>query len=477
MGKLTGFKEYKRENPKKRSVEERIKDYKEVYCKFTEDKLKLQAARCMDCGTPFCNWACPIQNLIPDWNDFIYKGEWKKAFERLSLTNTFPEFTGRICPALCEGSCTLGVNREAVSVREIELNIIEKAFEKGWVQPVLPKVRTGKNIAVIGSGPSGLAAAAELNSVGHRVTVFERDDEPGGLLRYGIPDFKLEKHVVARRINIMKEEGIVFKTNTNVGVDYPACELVKSFDAVVLTGGSTIPRNLNIEGRELEGVYFAVDFLKQQNKRVSKKSIKGKSVTAEGKVVVVIGGGDTGSDCIGTSVRQGAKAVYQYEVMPKPPVERNEKMPWPIFPKTLKITTSHEEGCIRKWCVSTKKFKGEKGVLKSLEGVKVQWKNDNGRMIMEEVPGTEFQQSVDMVLLAMGFLHPQHEGLLEELGVKFDARGNVIADENYMTEKEGIFVAGDMRRGQSLVVWALNDGRKVAKSVDEYLMGETSLRG
>lgn len=477
MGKLTGFKEYKRENPEKRAVEERIKDYKEVYCKFTEDKLNLQAARCMDCGTPFCNWACPIQNLIPDWNDFIYKGEWKKAFERLSLTNTFPEFTGRICPALCEGSCTLGVNREAVSVREIELNIIEKAFEKGWVQPILPKVRTGKNIAVIGSGPSGLAAAAELNSVGHSVTVFERDDESGGLLRYGIPDFKLEKYVVARRINIMKEEGIVFKTNTNVGVDYPACELMKNFDVVVLTGGSTIPRNLNIEGRELDGVHFAVDFLKQQNKRVSKKSIKDKSVTAKGKVVVVIGGGDTGSDCIGTSIRQGAKAVYQYEVMPKPPVERDEKMPWPIFPKTLKITTSHEEGCIREWCVSTKKFLGEKGVLKSLEGVKVQWKNDNGRMIMEEVPGTEFQQPVDMVLLAMGFLHPQHEGLLEELGVKFDARGNVIADENYMTEKEGIFVAGDMRRGQSLVVWALNDGRRVAKSVDEYLMGETSLRG
>ena len=477
MGKLTGFKEYKRENPKKRTVEERIKDYKEVYYKFPEDKLNLQAARCMDCGTPFCNWACPIQNLIPDWNDFIYKREWKKAFERLSLTNTFPEFTGRICPALCEGSCTLGVNREPVSAREIELNIIEKAFEKSWVEPILPKVRTGKNIAIIGSGPSGLAAAAELNSVGHSVTVFEREDEPGGLLRYGIPDFKLEKYVVTRRINIMKEEGIVFKTNTNVGVNYSTRELLKNFDVVILTGGSTIPRNLNIEGRELGGIYFAVDFLKQQNKRVSKKSIKGKSVTAEGKVVVVIGGGDTGSDCIGTSIRQGAKAVYQYEVMPKPPVERNDKMPWPIFPKTLKVTTSHEEGCIREWCVSTKKFIGEKGVLKALEGVKVQWKNENGKMVMEEVPGTEFQQPVDIVLLAMGFLHPQHEGLLEELGVKFDARGNVIADENYMTEKEGIFVAGDMRRGQSLVVWALNDGRRVAKSVDEYLMGETSLRG
>lgn len=477
MGKTTGFKEYKREDPKARPVKERVKDCKEVYYKLPNDKLNVQAARCMNCGTPFCNWGCPLENLVPDWNDFVYKDEWHKAFDRLSLTNTFPEFTGRICPALCEGSCTLGINREPVSVKQIELNIIEKAFEEGWIKPNPPKVRTGKRVAVVGSGPSGLSTAAELNSVGHAVTVFERADEIGGLLRYGIPDFKLEKHVVDRRINIMKEDGVIFKTNINVGVNYDAEELLDNFDAVVLTGGSTIPRDLKVEGRELKGTYFAVDFLRQQNKRVAGKKITGEEINAKGKVVIVIGGGDTGSDCIGTSIRQGAKKVYQYEVMPKPPENRDKTMPWPVFSKTLKTTTSHEEGCIREWCINTKKLVGEKGVLKSLKGVKVKWEDNNGKRQMVEVPGTEFEQPVDLILLAMGFLHPQHEGLLEELGVKFDARGNVIADENYMTEKEGIFVAGDMRRGQSLVVWALNDGRKVAKSVDEYLMGETSLRG
>ncbi|KZL89064.1 glutamate synthase [NADPH] small chain [Clostridium magnum DSM 2767] len=353
MGKATGFREYNRENPKKRPVEERVKDYKEIYYKLPEDKLSLQAARCMNCGTPFCNWGCPLGNLIPDWNEMIYKGEWNKAFERLSITNTFPEFTGRICPALCEGACTLGINRDAMSNREIELSIIEKAFKEGFVKPNLPRVRTGKNIAIVGSGPSGLAAAAELNSVGHTVTVFERADEIGGLLRYGIPDFKLEKYVVERRVNIMKEEGIIFKTNTNVGVDYPSEELLKNFDVVVLTGGSTIPRDLKVEGRELKGTHFAMDFLRQQNRRVAGKEILEEEITAEGKVVVVIGGGDTGSDCIGTSIRQGAKAVYQYEVMPKPPEERDDSMPWPTFPRTLKVTTSHEEGCTREWCVNT----------------------------------------------------------------------------------------------------------------------------
>ncbi|SHI30009.1 glutamate synthase subunit beta [Clostridium magnum] len=477
MGKATGFREYNRENPKKRPVEERVKDYKEIYYKLPEDKLSLQAARCMNCGTPFCNWGCPLGNLIPDWNEMIYKGEWNKAFERLSITNTFPEFTGRICPALCEGACTLGINRDAMSNREIELSIIEKAFKEGFVKPNLPRVRTGKNIAIVGSGPSGLAAAAELNSVGHTVTVFERADEIGGLLRYGIPDFKLEKYVVERRVNIMKEEGIIFKTNTNVGVDYPSEELLKNFDVVVLTGGSTIPRDLKVEGRELKGTHFAMDFLRQQNRRVAGKEILEEEITAEGKVVVVIGGGDTGSDCIGTSIRQGAKAVYQYEVMPKPPEERDDSMPWPTFPRTLKVTTSHEEGCTREWCVNTQKFTGKNGVLKTLHGVKVEWKNENGRMQMVEIPGTEFEQKVDLVLLAMGFLHPQHEGMLNDLGVQFDGRGNVITNENYMTTKEGIFAAGDMRRGQSLVVWALNDGRKVAMEVDKYLMGETSLKG
>lgn len=477
MGKATGFIEYNRENPKKRPVEERIKDYKEVYYKLPEDKLSVQAARCMNCGTPFCNWGCPLGNLIPDWNDMIYKGQWNKAYERLSLTNTFPEFTGRVCPALCEGACTLGINRDAMSNREVELSIIEKAYKEGFVKPNLPRVRTGKNIAVVGSGPAGLAAAAELNSVGHTVTVFERADEIGGLLRYGIPDFKLEKYVVERRANIMKEEGIIFKTNTNVGVNYPTEDLLKNFDVVVLTGGSTVARDLKVEGRELKGTHFAVDFLRQQNRRVAGKEILEEEITAEGKVVVVIGGGDTGSDCIGTSVRQGAKAVYQYEVMPKPPVERDDSMPWPTFPRTLKVTTSHEEGCTREWCINTKKLTGKNGVLKTLHGVKVEWKNENGRMQMVEIPGTEFEQKVDLVLLAMGFLHPQHEGMLNDLGVEFDGRGNVVTNESYMTTKEGVFAAGDMRRGQSLVVWALNDGRKVAMEVDKYLMGETSLKG
>jgi glutamate synthase (NADPH/NADH) small chain len=477
MGKTTGFKEYERENPKKRSVEERVKDYKVIYNKLPEDKLSLQGARCMNCGTPFCNWGCPLGNLIPDWNDLVYKGEWKKAYERLSLTNTFPEFTGRICPAPCEGSCTLGVNRAPVSIKEIELSIIEKAFEEGWVKPNPPKVRTGMNVAIIGSGPSGLSSAAELNSVGHTVTVFERANKIGGLLRYGIPDFKLEKHVVDRRINIMKEEGIIFKTNTNIGVNHPSEDLLKEFDAVILTGGSTIPRDLNIEGRNLKGVHFAMDFLSQQNRRINGSEILAEEISAKDKIVVVIGGGDTGSDCICTSIRQGAKAVYQYEVMPKPPIERDESMPWPTFPRTLKTSTSHEEGCIREWCMNTKKFIGEDGILKKLIGSKIEWKNDNGKMQMVEVAGTEFEQELDLVLLAMGFLHPQQKGMVNDLGVKLDPRGNVVTSENYMTTKKGVFSAGDMRSGQSLVVWALSEGRKVAQQVDTYLMSETSLRG
>lgn len=478
MGKITGFKEFQRKSFEKRPVKERVKDFKEVYVKLPIEKLKDQGARCMNCGTPFCNWGCPLGNLIPDWNDMVFKGDYEKAFKRLTLTSNFPEFTGRICPALCEGSCTLGVNRSAVTVREIELTIIEKAFAEGWIKPNPPKVRTGKHVAVIGSGPSGLAAAAELNSVGHSVTVFERANEAGGLLRYGIPDFKLEKEVVARRIDFMKAEGIVFKTKTNVGVNYKTEDLVKEFDAVVLTGGSTIPRDLKVEGRELKGVYFAMEYLGQQNKRVSGEKFGEENIDAKDKVVLVIGGGDTGSDCIGTAVRQGAKEVYQYEIMPKPPVERDATMPWPQFPMTLKVTTSHEEGCTREWCVTTKKFSGEAGKLTTIHGAKVEWTADEaGRMKMTEVQGSDFEQKVDLVLIAMGFLHPQQEGMLSELGVQFDARGNVVTDENYMTTKKGIFAAGDMRTGQSLVVRAICDGRKAARNVDLYLMGESSLRG
>ena len=478
MGKLDGFREFKRETAKKRLVKDRIKDSKELFVKFPVEKLRKQGARCMECGVPFCNWGCPLGNLIPDWNDMVYKEKWEKAYNRLTLTNNFPEFTGRICPAPCEGSCTLGVNRDPVAIKEIELNIIEKAFEQGWTKPVAPKVRTGKKVAVVGSGPAGLAAAAELNSVGHDVTVFERDDEIGGLLRYGIPDFKLGKDIVERRVNFMASEGVKFKTNVNVGVNYSAKSLLSDFDAVALTGGSTIPRDLKVEGRTLKGVHFAMDYLKQQNRRVSGKEVEVEEINAKDKVVLVLGGGDTGSDCIGTAIRQGAKSVYQYEIMPKPPVDRDDTMPWPSYPRTLKTTTSHEEGCNRDWNVTTRKFTGEDGSVNTLHGSKVEWKsNEKGGQQMVEIPGSEFELKVDLVILAMGFLHPQHEGLLLDLGLDFDNRGNVIVDDNSMTKLKGVFAAGDMKRGQSLVVWAICEGRSVTKNIDKYLMGETSLRG
>ncbi|MCY6354599.1 glutamate synthase subunit beta [Clostridium sp. ZS2-4] len=478
MGKLTGFKEFERKNYNKRSVKERIKDYKEVYIPLNEEEIKEQAARCMDCGTPFCNWGCPLGNIAPDWNDMVYKNQWEKAYKRLTLTNNFPEFTGRVCPALCEAGCTLGINRKAVSVREIELTIIERAFKENWVKANTPKVRTGKKAAVVGSGPAGLAAAAELNAAGHEVTVFEKSEKIGGLLRYGIPDFKLEKYVIDRRINVMEEEGITFKTGIEVGADVKAKELLDKFDAVILTGGSSVPRDMKAEGRELKGVHFAMEYLSQQNKKVSNEKFDEEEINAKGKNVVVIGGGDTGSDCVGTAVRQGAKQVYQIEIMPKPSEERDETMPWPTYPKILKTTTSHEEGCERDWNVLTKAFVGEDGKLKKLLCSKVEWTEDkDGRMNMVEVPNSEFEIEADLVLLAMGFLHPTQEGMLEELGLKFDARGNVSTDETGMTSVEGVFSAGDMRTGQSLVVKCIHDGRTVAKSVDEYLMGDSFLRG
>lgn len=478
MGKMTGFKEYNREVSKERDVKTRIKDYKEVYTRLTEDKVKIQAARCMNCGTPFCSWGCPLGNLMPDFNDMVYNDQWEKAYERISLTSNFPEFTGRVCPALCEGSCTLGDNSDAVSVKEVEYAIIERAYKEGWVKPAEPKVRTGKKVAIIGSGPAGLAAAAELNSVGHNVTVFERDNKVGGLLRYGIPDFKLEKHVIDRRVDIMTKSGIEFKTSTNVGYDISIEDIKNEFDVVLLTGGSTIPRDLKVEGRELNGIHFAVDYLKQQNMRNAGLNIDSEEITAKDKVVVVVGGGDTGSDCIGTAIRQGAKAVYQYEIMPKPPAERDETMPWPLFPKVFKTTSSHEEGCIREFCVSTKKVEGKDGCIENLKGIRVEWKKDaSGRMSMKEVEGSEFEQKVDLILIAMGFVHPQHEGAINDLGLKLDARGNVVADENYKTSDDKVFTAGDMRTGQSLVVHAIHDGRQAAKAIDEYLMGESSLLG
>lgn len=471
MEKNLGFKEYERETPASRPVGSRIKDYNEIYEAFPEEKLKIQAERCMNCGTPFCNWACPLGNLAPDFNDMVRQGKWEKAFKRLMLTTSFPEFTGRICPALCEGSCTLGVNREAVTVREIELAIIERAFNEGWVKPQPPIVRTGKNVAVVGSGPSGLAAAAYLNSLGHSVTVFEREDSVGGLLRYGIPDFKLEKHVIDRRIRLLEQEGIVFKTNVNVGINYDVNNLADNFNAIILAGGSTVPRDLKIEGRELEGTYFAVDFLKNQNKLVSGKTTGDKKLNVKNKRVVVIGGGDTGSDCIGTAVRQGAKSVYQCEIMPKPPVKRDETMMWPEYPRTLKTTSSHEEGCERDWCVSTKKIIGSEGKVKAIQCVRVEWTKDkNGKMVMNEIPGTEFEKEADVILLSMGFLHAEQDGMLSSLGLQMDMRGNPLTNEINMTSKVGVFSAGDMRTGQSLVVRAINDGRNTARYVDKYLM-------
>lgn len=471
MGKITGFKEYKREVSEKRPVWERVKDYKEIKIKLPEEKLKTQGARCMNCGTPFCNFGCPLGNLIPDYNNMVYMGQWEKAYKRLSLTHPFPEFTGRICPALCEGSCTLGVNSDAVSIEDIEFAIIEKAYEEGWVKPIPPKVRTGKKVAVVGSGPSGLAVAEKLNSFGHKVTVFEKEDEPGGLLRYGIPDFKLEKRVVDRRIKVMKQEGIVFKTNCEIGKDYDAAKLPLQFDAVVLTGGCQVPRDLKVEGRELQGVHYAMEYLTAQNRKTAGKPVAGKDIDAKDKVVVVIGGGDTGSDCIGTARRQGAKEIYQYEILPKPPEKRDDSMPWPEFPRTLKTSTSHEEGCIREWCVTTKKLEGKDGKLTKLHGAMVSWdKDENGRFVMSEVKGSEFELEADLVLIAMGFTNPVYEGMLKQLDIKLDDRGNVYTDDHYRTSIEGVFAAGDMRTGQSLVVRAISEGLKAAEAVDEYLM-------
>jgi glutamate synthase (NADPH/NADH) small chain len=479
MGKITGFLEFTRELPQKRPVQERINDYKEFIQRYTDQKLNEQSARCMDCGTPFCHDGCPVGNLIPEFNDAVYRKSWQEAYEILSSTNNFPEFTGRICPAPCETSCVLGINQPAITIEEIEKHIIEIAFESGFVQPKIPNVRTGKKIAIIGSGPAGLAAATQLNSAGHSVTIFERDDEPGGLLRYGIPDFKLEKWVIDRRVNIMKEEGVEIKCNANVGINISINDLLREYHAIVLAGGSTIPRDLNIPGRELKGIYFAMDFLKQQNKRVSEKEIKNEPILATGKNVVVIGGGDTGSDCVGTSNRQQALSVTQFELMPMPPNSRTPFMPWPTYPMILKTTSSHEEGANRHWAIATKEFVGdENGNLKALKIVDLQWKftEENKPAKFVEMPGTESEIPCEQAFLAMGFLHPQQEGLLNQLDIELDERGNVKAtDKEFHTNISKIFSAGDMRRGQSLVVWAISEGRECARKVDEYLMGHSLL--
>lgn len=490
MGKPTGFLEHTRELPTKRKVEERLQDYGEFINRYSDEKLNQQSGRCMNCGVPFCHNGCPLGNVIPEFNDAVYRKEWKEAYDILSSTNNFPEFTGRICPAPCESACVLGINQPAITIEEIEKHIIEIAFDKGFVQPKKSIIRTGKKVAVVGSGPAGLAAAAQLNYAGHYVMVFERDDAPGGLLRYGIPDFKLEKWVIDRRIKLMEEEGVVFRCNANVGVNVSVSELLREFNVIVLAGGSTVPRNLNIPGRELNGVHFAMEFLKQQNKRnagrpataagtSTESNMLEADILATGKNVVVIGGGDTGSDCVGTSNRHKAKSVTQFELMPKPPEGRTPFMPWPTYPMTLKTSSSHEEGADRQWAIATKEFIGDdNGNLKALKIVDLEWtaSADGRPASFTERPGSEREIPCQLAFLAMGFLHPQQEGMLQQLEVELDERGNVRASEKaWQTNIPKIFTAGDMRRGQSLVVWAISEGRECARKVDEFLMGSSVL--
>ena len=472
MGNPTGFLEIARVGFERRSVEERLHDWKEVYKEFPEDKLKAQASRCMDCGVPFCHQGCPLGNIIPDWNDLVYRGQWQEALLRLLATNNFPEFTGRLCPAPCEGSCVLGINADPVTIKNIEVTIIDRAFKEGIIRPRRPAKRTGKAVAVVGSGPAGLAAAAQLNQAGHWVTVYERADRVGGLLRYGIPEFKMEKSVLDRRLTIMREEGIMFRTNANVGVNVSVEELRREFDSILLSGGATLPRDLPVPGRELKGIHFAMDFLPLQNKRCEGDAIpESEFISAKDKHVVIIGGGDTGADCLGTVHRQGCRSVVQFEILPKPPAERAIDNPWPNWPNIFRTSSAHEEGGEREYCVLTKKFTGENGQVRQLHGVHVEFEGRN----MREIPGTEFTIDADLVLLAMGFLGAERNGMLEQLGVQINERGNVATNAEKMTNMPGIFAAGDMARGQSLIVWAIREGRQAAKFIDKYLMGSTDL--
>ena len=476
MGDILGFKKFGRSTPMSRDPKERVKDYREIYEKTSPDHVKTQGSRCMDCGIPFCHSGCPLGNIIPDFNDAVHKENWKEAYDILSITNNFPEFTGRICPAPCEGSCVLGINNDPVAIEYIEKSIIERAFAEGWVQPVNPE-RTGKKVAVVGSGPAGLAAADQLNTAGHLVTVFERNDQIGGLLRYGIPDFKLDKNVVERRVEVMKASGITFKTNTWIGVDVDAADLEKEFDAIILCGGSTVPRDLRIPGRDAEGVYFAMEFLEKSNRFVAGGAKGDPAIDVEGLDVIVIGGGDTGSDCVGTSNRQGAKSITQIELLTKPKNIRGDVDPWPLWPMILRTSSSHEEGCNREWSINTKEFvKDSEGKLAGLKINEVVWDKDliTGKYTFTEVEGTEKILPCGAAFLAIGFLHGDPKGIMAQLGVDLDERGNVQAN-NYQTSVPKVFAAGDMRRGQSLVVWAISEGREAAKVADEFLMGERSL--
>ena len=478
MGDARGFLKLAREGARLREVCERIRDFKEVSRPRPERQSQEQASRCMDCGTPFCHWGCPIGNFIPEWNDCMFRGHWKEAVALLDATNNLPEITGRVCPALCEYSCVLGLNDDAVTIRENELAVIEFGFKNGLVKPKRVTGRTGKKIAVVGSGPAGLSCAAQLNRAGHSVIVFEKDEQPGGILRFGIPDFKLDKSIIDRRVGIWREEGVEFRTGVHIGVDYPADKLSDEFHAVCLAGGSRVPRDLKIEGRDLKGVHFAMDYLAQSNRRVAGVNFqKDELIDARGKKVLVIGAGDTGADCVGTAHRQGAKCVVQIELLPQPSECRTPDAPWPVYPLLLKTTSSHEEGAERQWQVLTKRFIGREGSLKKVSCVRVEFSETDGGMCrpMKEIPGSEFEIEADLVILAIGFLHPEHSGLLNQLKVEFDAQGNVKTGENYMTSVEKVFSAGDMRCGQSLVVRAIAEGRRCAYFMDKYLMGQTSL--
>lgn len=479
MADPKGFLKYTRELPATRAVEERTQDYQELYQEFPKEKTVQQAARCMDCGIPFCHNGCPLGNIIPEFNDAVYAEDWERAIRILSSTNNFPEFTGRICPAPCEAACVLGINQPPVAIEHIEKSIAETAFEKGYLRPRPPISRTGKKVAVIGSGPAGLAAAAQLNKAGHQVTVFERNTRIGGLLRYGIPDFKMEKWVIDRRLRLMEAEGIRFRTNAEVGKNVAVADLQAEYDALVLCGGSTVPRDLPLEGRGLKGVHFAMEFLEQNNKRVAGDTIpQHEELLATGKHVIVIGGGDTGADCVGTSNRHGAASVTQIELLPQPPTERDVHT-WPNWPMILRTSTSHEEGCEREWALLTERFIDDgHGKLKAIETVRLKWaKNEaTGRYGFEKIAETQEQWPCDLLLIAAGFLHPQREGMIEQLGLQLDERGNV-ATQAYQTSVPNIFAAGDMRRGQSLVVWAISEGREAAKAVDTYLMGSSNLEG
>jgi glutamate synthase (NADPH/NADH) small chain len=476
MGKPTGFIEFKREKQPYRPADERIRDWRQVMLPWSTETLKRQGARCMDCGIPFCHRGCPLGNIIPDWNDLVYRDRWRDAIERLHATNNFPEFTGTACPAPCEGSCVLGINNDPVTIKAIELAIVEHAFEAGWIRPEPPAVRTGKKVAVVGSGPAGLAAAQQLNRAGHWVTVFERADRIGGLLRYGIPEFKLEKRVLDRRLDQLQKEEIQFRTNANVGVNVPIEELRREFDAILLAGGATTPRDLKIPGRELRGIHFAMEYLTLQNRRCQGDVIPDEAfITANGKRVVIIGGGDTGADCLGTAHRHGALSVHQFELLPRPPDTRAGENPWPQWPVIFRTSSAHEEGGTREFSVATTGFSGESGQVTKLHAHRVEMTTDNGRMSFKPIPGTEFEMEVDLVLLAMGFLGPDRNGLLDELGVTLTERGNVWRDEHWMTSVPGVFTAGDMQRGQSLIVWAIAEGRSAAHGIDRHLMGSSNL--